>query len=225
MTDARIEQPSRWRLRWASFLGAVCIAADAAAGASAAISLPLRERLSRTSELGGLVVPGRPQLVTSVDLWSTSGGGETPIAQAAAADQMLSDASSGAGYGLRQTGFVHGLREGYGPRAANGIDARSSVAEFRTAAGARNEVANEVGSVHPPAPTYVAFPVVGIPGADGFVRTGPGYVAYFVMFHDGRFLYEISFAASPWAIHRRGPAIKAQTIAAAQSLYRRVHGR
>jgi len=50
-------------------------------------------------------------------------------------------------------------------------------------------------------------------------------VAYDLLFSDGRFQYEIAFAGSNQAIHRQGPAIKAQTITAAQSLYRRVHGR
>jgi hypothetical protein len=191
-----------WRVRWASFVAAVCIAADFVAGATAATPLPLQERLLRTSELGGLVVPGRRHLVTSAEEWSGYG-----------------DMTS-----LRRAGFVRGLRKGYGPKAANGIHAGSAVAEFRTAAGARYEVASEVAAPHAPAPTYVAFPVAGIPGAHGFTMTGPGFVAYNVMFDDGRFQYEISFAGSLWAIHRHGPAIKAQTIAAAQALYRRVHG-
>jgi len=50
-------------------------------------------------------------------------------------------------------------------------------------------------------------------------------VVYVVMFNDDRFQHEIGFGGSPWADHRHGPAIKAQTIAAAQALYRRVHGR
>jgi hypothetical protein len=50
-------------------------------------------------------------------------------------------------------------------------------------------------------------------------------VGYFVMFTDGRVQYEVLFGGSPWADHRHGPAIKAQAIAAAQALYRRVHGR
>jgi hypothetical protein len=54
--------------------------------------------------------------------------------------------------------------------------------------------------------------------------TGPGFVGYNVMFDVGRFEYEIGFAGSLWAIHRHGPAIKAQTIAAAHALYQRVHG-
>jgi hypothetical protein len=61
--------------------------------------------------------------------------------------------------------------------------------------------------------------------AHGSWYTAAGGVAYDVMFSDGRFQYEIAFAGSLWAIHRHGPAIKAQTIAAAQALYRRVHGR
>ena len=156
----------------------------------------------RASELGGLVVAGRPRLVTSVVGWTTG-------------DPMR----------LIQAGFVRGLREGYGAKADDGISALSSVAEFRTAAGARDEVASEVGSVHPPAPTYVAFPVAGIPRAHGFRQEAPGSVGYFVMFNDGRFQYEIGFGGSPSADHRHGPAIKAQAIAAAQALYSRVHGR
>src|SRR5262249_50266382 len=152
---------------------------------------------------GGLVVPGRSRLVTSTEEWS--------------------------GYGdwtsLRRAGFVRGLFQGYRSPTDNGIGALSSVAEFRTAAGARYEVASEVAAPHAPAPTYVAFPVAGIPGAHGFTQTAPGGVAYFVMFGDERFQYQVGFIGSLWAIHRHGPAIKAQAIAAAQSLYRRVHGR
>src|SRR5262249_48793449 len=183
----------------------LCIAAGFATGATAATALPLRSRVLRTSELGGLVVPGRSRLVTSVDVWAVS----SPYNETAT---------------LRRPGFVRGLRKGYRPKAYNGMGAYSYVAEFRTAAGARNEVAREVHSLHPPAPTYVAFPVAGIPGAHGFTRTGPNFVSYFVMFNDGRFQYEVSFLGSLWAIHRHGPAIKAQAIAAAQALYHRVHG-
>jgi hypothetical protein len=198
-------------VRWASFLAGACIAAGVAAGATAATPLPLRERLMRTSELGGLVVPGRPRLVTDIVEWTTGGptGEWEPL-----------DPKS-----LYLAGFVRGLREGYGPKADDGMSALSSVAEFRTAAGARDEVASEVESVHPPAPTYVAFPVAGIPRAHGFKKEAPGITFYFVMFNDGRFQYEIGFGGSAWAIHRHGPAIKAQMIAAAQALYRRVHGR
>jgi len=195
-----------WRVRWALFLAAGCIAAGVAAGATAATPLPLRERVLRTRELGGLVVPGRRQFVTSIDLWSMS----SPYTQTA---------------NLRRAGFVRGLREGYGPIADNGIGAGSFVAEFRSAAGARYEVASEIHAVHPPAPTYVAFPVADIPRAHGYTLTAPGFVGYFVIFDDGRFQYQVSFGSSPWANHLHGPAIKAQTIAAAQSLYRRVHGR
>jgi hypothetical protein len=200
-----------WRVRWASFLAAVCIAAGVAAGATAATPLPLRERLMRTRELGGLVVPGRPRLVTNIAEWTTG----DPTGEWTTRDPKS----------LALAGFVRGLREGYGPKAYNGMSALSSVAEFRTAAGARDEVASEVGSVHPPPPTYVAFPVASIPGAHGFKKEGPGITVYVVMFNDGRFQYEIGFGGSPWAIHRHGPAIKAQMIAAARALYRRVHGR
>jgi len=82
-------------VRWASLLAAVCIAA----GATAATPLPLRERSLRTSALGGLVVPGRPLLVTSVELWSMT--------------DPYKETSN-----LRRAGFVRGLIEGYGSPAA-----------------------------------------------------------------------------------------------------------
>jgi acid phosphatase family membrane protein YuiD len=89
------------------------------------------------------------------------------------------------------------------------------VAEFRTASGARDEAANEIASDS----TWIAFPVGGIPGAHAAAVT-PN--AYAVTFSDGRFQYGIfavfhSSAATALA--------KAQMIAAAQALYRRVHGR
>jgi len=190
-------------VRWALFFAAVCVAAGVAVGATAATPLSLRERLLRMGELGGLVLPSRPRLVTDFGEWAGAG-----------------DPTS-----LWRAGFVLGIREGYRPKADNGIQAGSSAAEFRTAAGARDEVASEVAAPHAPAPAYVAFPVAGIPRAHGYTTTGPGSVTYNVMFNDGRFLYEVDFGGSLWAVHRHGPAIKAQTISAAQSLYRRVHGR
>src|SRR5262249_29559209 len=102
-----------------------CIAAGFAAGATAATSLPLRSRVLRTSELGGLVVRGRSRLVTSIDVWAVS--------------SPYNETST-----LRRPGFVRGLRKGYGPKADNGMGASSYLAEFRTAAGSLQEVAREV---------------------------------------------------------------------------------
>lgn len=159
-------------MRWAPFLAAVCIAA----GATAATPPSPQARVLRTSELGGLVVPTRPALVTTA---AKGWQGSRPTA------------------GQRRAGFVRGPREALHANAHGGVRGWSFVAEFRTATGARDVLASEVAAPHAPAPTYVAFPVAGIPRAHGFTGTGPGQVAYKVIFSDGRFHYWIGLVSSP----------------------------
>src|SRR5262249_32598843 len=110
----------------------------------------------RTGELPGFTVHSRPAVVTSAERW------------------WQGSRSTGE---LRRAGFVRGFREGLGG-SAPGVGAASVVSEFRTATEARGEGANDVASVRAPAPTYVAFPVGGIPSAHGFTarrvhRRGP----------------------------------------------------
>jgi hypothetical protein len=154
----------------------------------------------RAGELAGLVVPIRPAVVTTVEDWSQG----NPSASR-----------------LRRDGFVRGLREMLHARDHDGVSGYSFVVEFRTAAGAGDQVASDVGSVHAPAPTYVAFRVAGIPDAHGWTTSGPGQVSHNVMFSDGRFQYWVGLVSPPAVTL----PLEAQVIAAARSLYRRVHGR
>ena len=114
---------------------------------------------------------------------------------------------------LRRAGFVRGLREKL-DGTTRGVVGYSFVAEFRTPTRARDEVANELASPHAPG-SYAAFPVAGIPGAHGFTLTGAGL--YNVMFSDGRYQYGRGAIGG-------SSAARAQVIAAAQALYRRLHG-
>ena len=118
---------------------------------------------------------------------------------------------------LRRAGFVRGLGERL-RGGASGVFAVSVVAEFRTTSGAREETTNEIAVD----PAFVAFPVGGIRGgAHGAIMT-PTENSYVVTFSDGRFQYGI------FAVFRSsaaGALAKAQVIAAAEALYRRVHGR
>src|SRR5262249_61750483 len=118
---------------------------------TAATPLTLQARALRTGELPGFTVHSRPAVVTRAERW------------------WQGSRSTGE---LRRAGFVRGFREGLGG-STPGVGAASVVSEFRTATEARVEVANEVASVRAPAPTYVAFPVGGIPSAHGFTAPPP----------------------------------------------------
>jgi hypothetical protein len=181
-----------------SFAAAVCVALCVAAGATAATPLTLQERALRSGELAGFTVKSRPPVVTSLDEWSERFFASPPT--------------------LRQDGFARGLREKL-HATAHGLTGYSSIAEFRTATGARDEVTAEIAQLHATVPTYVSFPVAGIPGADGFML---GDELCYVMFNDGRFQYGLGAGGNSSAT--MAPT-KAQVIAAAKALYRRVQGR
>jgi hypothetical protein len=116
--------------------------------------------------------------------------------------------------GLRRNGFVAGLRERL-HSSALGADAVSAVAELGSADGARREVQDEYAAARRSADGVAEFRVAGLPGARGFTLDDHGTETQTVLFSDGRFQYLV----------RAGAASRTQVIAAARSLYRRVHGR
>ena len=69
----------------------------------------------------------------------------------------------------------------------------------------------------------MAFPVEGIPGAAGFhLVGGASFEGDNIAFADGPYVYLVG---QGWGVNVRPAASRAVLVAAAQSLYKRVHGR
>jgi hypothetical protein len=73
------------------------------------------------------------------------------------------------------------------------------------------------------AKTSTPFAVSGIPGSSGWTATGnDGTSGHNIIFTDGPFTYHVGVG---WGTQVTSPPTRAQLIAAATTLYKRVHGR
>src|SRR5204863_7885616 len=122
--------------------------------------------------------------------------------------------------GLRTRGFKACAKELLQSKslASTGL---STVTQFRTAAGARGELAAQIAVFRRRGSRYVALRVRGIPNARGYRLASPGSKGYNVMFADGPFLYLLGGGFHPAA---KQQLTRFDVIDAAKSLYRRVHG-
>jgi hypothetical protein len=120
---------------------------------------------------------------------------------------------------LRANGFVAGIREKLVSNAlqAAGLSTLPSSALLRAHG---REVENQVTSSRKTARTYAAFSVPGIPGARGFTLSDGHSKGYNVAFSGRPFQYVVGAGFPLGAIK----PTKAQVIAAAAALYRRVRG-
>jgi hypothetical protein len=114
---------------------------------------------------------------------------------------------------LTRLGFIAGATEDLtGPNRRDGL---SLVEQFKTPAGARSELANELKVFKATVPGYQPFAVPGIPGAFGYAAQGPGL--------------NIAFAAGDYyyLVGEFVPAVSASSEAtlraAAKRLYQHVH--
>jgi hypothetical protein len=152
-------------------------------------------------ELPGLVPAGQLKLSTTAQ----SAVAEDPPEQRAAEEARP-----------KALGFIAGLKERLAP--ANGIgatgEAISAVELFRSSHGASGELASQLKQALKRGES--AFAVPGIPGARGFGFSGSSTNAN-VAFAVGPYYYLVGFGAPSASAPTR-----AQLIAAAQSLYRRV---
>jgi hypothetical protein len=115
---------------------------------------------------------------------------------------------------LTRLGFVAGATEHLtGPDRRDGL---SVVEQFKTPAGARLELANELKTLKATVPGYDPFAVPGIPGAFGYAAEGPGLNIGFAF---GNYYYLVGEFVSTVSA-----SSKATLTAAANRLYRRVHG-
>jgi len=176
-----------------------CIVAFAPAAAQASAPLKLQQRLLRPNEFKGFTASGQHRVIRSAGAWS---GGYLPVAD------------------LRLHRFVAGVREHLHSSALN-ADGLGVVAQFRTAKGARAETRSELAYFRTRVGTYIPFAVPSIPGARGYTAIGGGVKGYNVYFSDGPFQYLVGAGFSSSA--NKAPS-KAQVIAAATELYRRVEG-
>lgn len=114
---------------------------------------------------------------------------------------------------LTRLGFVAGATENLtGPSGRSGL---SLVEQFKTAGGARSELANKLKVFKTTAPGYEPFPVAGIP-AFGYAAQGPGLN---VAFASGDYYYLVGEFVSAVSA-----SSEATITAAAKRLYRGVHG-
>ncbi len=157
----------------------------------------------RAGEMPGLVPQGQPTLSTSAQ---SSVAEDEP-------DQRASEAAS-----LKALGFVAGLEEHLAPSTGGVANegGLSVVEQFRSAQGASGEIAAQLKQALRRGES--AFTVSGIPGARGFGYHGSTTDAN-VAFAVGPYYYLVGFSTGG-----AGGPTRAQLIAAAQSLYRRVRG-
>jgi hypothetical protein len=157
----------------------------------------------RAGELPGFVPQGPLTLSTSV---------QSAVAEAPP-DQRASEAAS-----LKALGFVAGLNEKLAP-SKGGVANEGGVSLvelFRSSHGASGEVASQLKQALKRGESTFAVP--GIPGARGFGFSGSSTNAN-VAFAVGPYYYLVGFGTGG-----AGGPTRAQLIAAAQSLYRRVRG-
>jgi len=121
---------------------------------------------------------------------------------------------------LREHGIVACARQSLASRSL-GSTGLSTVTQFKTARGAREELATEIAIVKKKGSNYVGFRVRDIPHAHGYRLSSPGSRGYNVMFSDGRFLYLVGAGFHPAA---KKHLTRFDVIRAAKRLYRRVHG-
>jgi len=164
--------------------------------ANPATSFQLRQIVLRANELPSFVPLTCPLGQTNAARWAEANG--------AAVDDV------------RRNGFLVGIREPLQSTtlAAQGV---SVAAMFRSAAGARNQVDQDVASARARS-GFSSFAVADIPGAHGFVLARGGSTAYEIAFARGAYEYVVGVGFS--ASSRRAPS-RVELVAAARVVYRR----
>jgi hypothetical protein len=204
-------------VRRSGSLGLVLAVACAATGTAMAAPrpLPLSARVIQPGEFPGfLALPGQSTtLYKSPKQWVSVDTNLTP-AQVSARTARL-----------RREGFVALLSRQLGTQTPEPWGGLSWVMQLRSAASARAELAANVRDAasmsKPPKRSYTAFPVGGIPGARGYHLTSPGGVGDNVLFADGPFVYFVGFG---WSGNPKSRPTRAQLLAAATRVYKRIHG-
>jgi hypothetical protein len=126
---------------------------------------------------------------------------------------------------LQREGFRAILIRQLGTRQQEPFAGLSWAMQLGSAASARAEIVanvrNAKATAKPPKSTYAAFSVVTIPDAHGYHVSDSGGSGDNVVFADGPFVYLVGIGSA--GTTRTGPT-RAQLIAAAKRLYKRIHG-
>ncbi len=163
-------------------------------------------RVLTAGELAGFAPQGRRALGINAASWTHEE--QLPPAQGASETARL-----------QRLGFIAGVRERLTPAGGGPAEGLSVVEQLRAADAARAELAAEVSQVHAHG-RVTAFAVPGIPGARGFASSGAQSSGVNVAFVDGSYYYLVG---AGWPAGYPHPPTQAALIAAAESLYRRVH--
>jgi hypothetical protein len=188
--------------RWSRLPGLLAVAVALVAVASAQ-GMPLQGRVLGPGELSGFV-PDRPLAIfRSAQAWY----------QAKVSGRYKESAA------LQARGFVVAVREILkGPNA--NAEAGSNVIEFKTARGAHAMLAQTIPEMRAGSYALKRFAVPGIPGALGAATSAVPGKGIVIAFADRRFYYLLGVA---YPTNAKQHPTRTSVIAAARSLYRRVH--
>ena len=178
-----------------------------AAQTTTAASSALGRHVLRSGELAGMSSPGVASPENNLTAWVA---GEDQ----AAPDQTAEVAR------LRKLGWKDALAENLiAPGNPNRYGV-SLVEHFSSAHGAQRELAHQTGSSSSGGP-WTYFAVSGIPGARGFEQVSSSQSGRNVAFADGSYYYLVG---AGWMAPARNAVSRAQLVAAAVTLFHRVHG-
>ena len=121
---------------------------------------------------------------------------------------------------LRANGFVMGIRESLHSRRLSATAASSAI-NFRTAAGARNELAQLLAAARGEG-TLTPFAVAGIAGARGYRLATRDSTGYTIAFTHGANEYSLSVS---FPVHASTQVSEAQLIRTALGVYTRAGGK
>ena len=173
--------------------------------------LSLAGRVMRVGEFPGFVPKQRPSALTDVAAWNK-------VAPSGGVDVRAR---------LTREGFIAGVREDLTWTKGNDRGALSAAVRLGSAKAARAEIAHQLRdfAAEPGKRgvlTYRRFAVPGIPGAFGFTKTAKDGAGHNIIWADGPFTYHVGVG---WGAQVTDKPTQAQLIAAARTLYLRVHGR
>ena len=179
--------------------------------ASHSSPLTLTERVLPPSALPDFISMGRPAVVHSASSWATSAE-RSP--RPALETQRLN-----------RLGFVGGVDEHLQGRFPLAAEAISVVERYRSAAGARAELAYQrrstLASAIDGGQRIMPFGGIAIPGGFGWVARTRSVTGINVMFTSGSYYYLVGSGAAPGA---HGAPTPAQIVAAAQVVNLLVNG-
>jgi hypothetical protein len=190
-------------------LAVAIVAGLAATLGVAATPLPLSARLIEAADFAGYVPEPSPKDYRSARNWDSLDTGLT-------AAQVSGDVAR-----LHREGFKEVLVE-YLDRAPAKQDGVSWVMQLGSPAAARAELAASLAEDKAQNPgTFSTYSIPGIAAARGYRVSGNGFIGENVLFADGPFLYLVG---EGWTAGQRNAPTRADLVAAAGKLYKRVQG-